>query len=188
MQQEYDPKLFVYFGQPLAPGIRLRAGRPSDAHALYAIVEKERAYLAEWLAWVPACRLETMEGFLQDAQENTLKGRFFACRIEQDGAIIGTISIHAIDRVNFSAHIGYWLSQEHSGKGIMTASLIATIDFGFSRLGLHRLVVEVAETNLRSRNVAERAGMLPEATLRERLRVNDTWHNAVLYVALNPAN
>ncbi|HEV3156097.1 MAG TPA: GNAT family protein [Candidatus Baltobacteraceae bacterium] len=188
MQQEYNPELFVDIDLPLSPGTRLRAIRPSDACALYPIVEKERAYLAEWLAWAPACTLESLEAFLQVAHDDMLKGSSLVCGIEQDGALIGMISIDSIDRVNLRAHFGYWLSQEHHGKGIMTASLRTLLDYGFNRLGLHRLVVEAAETNLRSRNVAERAEMHLEATLRDRFRLNDTWHNGVLYVALNPVN
>lgn len=55
----------------------------------------------------------------------------------------------------------------------------ATID-------LHRSEVVVALGNLRSAAVAERAGVIRDAVLRERVAIGTRMHDAALYVAFAP--
>jgi len=85
-----------------------------------------------------------------------------------DEQIAGGLSLENIDPMHRRAMIGYWLSYEHEGQGLMTAAVRAIIDYGFGERALATLSLRAATDNKRSRAVAERVGMRYEGVLRQR--------------------
>jgi ribosomal-protein-serine acetyltransferase len=79
----------------------------------------------------------------------------------------GVVGYNRIDWQNRVGYIGYWLAENYQGKGLMTSSCRAVIDYGFHSLNLNRMVIAAATENHRSRAVPERLGFIHEGTLRE---------------------
>ncbi|WP_153944866.1 GNAT family N-acetyltransferase, partial [Acinetobacter baumannii] len=55
--------------------------------------------------------------------------------IRYNGAILGVIALHYIDWVNHRTSIGYWMSEDAQGRGIMTAAVHRLIAHAFDELG-----------------------------------------------------
>jgi ribosomal-protein-alanine N-acetyltransferase len=84
-----------------------------------------------------------------------------------DSEPIGGIGIERFADVNRNvAEIGYWLSQEHWGKGYATEAVQRITRYAFETFDLERLEAGVFEWNPASCRVLEKAGYRFEARLR----------------------
>ncbi|MBQ7824394.1 MAG: GNAT family N-acetyltransferase [Bacteroidaceae bacterium] len=63
--------------------------------------------------------------------------------------------------------IGYWLGEEHWGKGYISEAVQELLRYGFNTLHLHLISAYCYPHNLRSRHVLERNGFTYEGTLRQ---------------------
>ncbi|MBI2826578.1 MAG: GNAT family N-acetyltransferase [Planctomycetia bacterium] len=80
---------------------------------------------------------------------------------------VGGIGIVPKDDVyRRSAELGYWLSEEHWGRGITTDAVRAIVDYAFATFDLCRLYAGVFDWNPASARVLEKAGFTFEARLR----------------------
>ncbi|MEP6020676.1 MAG: GNAT family N-acetyltransferase [Paracoccaceae bacterium] len=70
--------------------------------------------------------------------------------------LIGTIEYRFFD--DEEENRGFWLSESHWGKGIMTDAVSITQDFVFFELGKPRLLVRSLCTNAASKAVKEKTG------------------------------
>lgn len=83
--------------------------------------------------------------------------------IDIDGEAVGGIGYHRqVDVYRHNAYVGYWLSEEHWGKGIMTASLRRLVDIVFTETELLRLFAGTFAPNLNSQKVLEKNGFVRE--------------------------
>lgn len=85
--------------------------------------------------------------------------------------LLGIINLFDIDSDRGTAEVGYWLSAEGRGRGIMTDAVTAVLDHAFlpapeGGLGLSRVQWTAAPENVGSRRVAERVGFRFEGVLR----------------------
>ena len=154
---------------PLKPGMELRTWRLSDAAALYECVDRNRQRLRQWMPWVDGT--QSAQGqlpFLQNCVDGYRNRTCYRMGIWIDDKIAGGLSLEDIDPMHRRAMIGYWLSYEHEGQGIMTAAVRAIIDYGLGERALATLSLRAATDNKRSRAVAERVGMRYEGILRQR--------------------
>jgi ribosomal-protein-serine acetyltransferase len=170
------------FHLEVAPGVELRQFEMRDAETLFAVADRNRAYLREWLPWVDrthssaeirdyiASRLEQFE-----ANQGPNAAICFA------GEIVGAIGCHPIDWANRHCSIGYWLDAAQQGKGLMTRCSAALIDYLFEDVGLHRVTIQCGTGNRRSCAIPERLGFTREGLLREAEWVNDRWVDLVVW-------
>ena len=101
--------------------IILRLISHNDAERLFTTVEKNREFLREWLPWVDETNtVEDINTFIRTSLKQYANNEGPVCVIVQDNEIIGIISFHGINTKNKSGGIGYWLSKDQNGKGIMT--------------------------------------------------------------------
>lgn len=91
----------------------------------------------------------------------------FTAAIIYKGEIAGVISLMGISWNHKSTAIGYWLAHKYTGNGIMTKCCKALVDYAFKELELHRIEIQCAEGNVRSRAIPERLGFKIEGTIRE---------------------
>ena len=122
---------------------------------LYDIVKKDRDELAKWLPWANNMQsIDDEAEFIRNANEHNM----FILAILNGSKPVGMIDLHNIDEVNHSAEIGYWLSSEYQGKGIMYNSLQSLVSYAFNFFDMEKLVIKAKIDNEKSRHVAERAG------------------------------
>ena len=84
-------------------------------------------------------------------------------------------------RAQSAGQPGYWVRSSATGQGVATAAVALVRDWGFAKTNLVRMEVLIAVDNAASRRVADKAGAVYEGTLRRRLLVHGTRHDAAMY-------
>ena len=99
----------------------------------------------------------------------------WAITVKGSGKIIGSIGLEPDKRrpgVN-SRELGYALSREYWGNGVMTEAAKALIDFAFEVYGLSIVSVCASPGNKRSQNVIQKCGFVYEGTERRAYKTYD---------------
>ncbi len=165
--------------------IFLRMLSARDAIPLFAITDQSREYLKKWLPWLDETTSEADTlSFIKNSLVpfNNRKGLTAGIFFEEN--IVGVIGYNTLDFQNRIGTIGYWLSKQHTGKGIMTKSVDALVTYGFTELNLNRIEISCAKENLASRQVPERLGFVQEGILREAEWLYDHYVDHVVYSKL----
>ena len=125
---------------------------------------------------------ELAEEFVRgsDLSYRAHQGIVFA--IEFDGVFAGTIGLHSIQLSDHCAEVGYWIEKSHREKGICTVALKTILDFALNIAEFRRIEAMADFNNLSSQRVMERAGMVRDALLRNRVtKPNGDQIDMVLY-------
>lgn len=145
----------------------LKLLEPRHAPELFALIDRNREHLGEWLPFPAETRsVEDSRRFIEGRLRALAQGRGFAVGIWHKGKLAGVVSLrlHPYSR---RGEIGYWLGREFQGKGLITRACRALLRYAFEELKLHRVEIHCASRNTRSRAVPERLGFRQEAVLRE---------------------
>jgi ribosomal-protein-serine acetyltransferase len=162
--------------------VSLAPRHPKDAADMYAIVERHRPELRTWLTWIDATRTSgDALRYAQYAQAQFESHVAFDYAIREHGVLVGSIGVHGIDWSSRHAEIGYWLSPEARGRGIITRACRALTTHAVARLDLHRLEIRCVTENARSRAVPERLGYRFEGTLAEAYYLHGSFRDIALY-------
>jgi RimJ/RimL family protein N-acetyltransferase len=103
--------------------------------------------------------LEKARKYIQKMQEKETNKDGYELVIENsDSNFVGVLSLHHMNYTKGTGYIGYWLTKENWGKGIMTRALNHLLPFAFNYLGLKKLYAKTLTTNLKSQKVLERVG------------------------------
>jgi ribosomal-protein-serine acetyltransferase len=151
----------------LGDGVRLTLTVASEAEEVFAIVDRERDRLREWLPWVDSTTdVDVERRFLETVEVSNDDNSGVHATIRDDSGVLGMIGLR-FSPLHQSAEVGYWLSEAAVGRGVMTRAVAALVDVTFGVLQLHRFELLAATGNRRSRAVAERLGMTQEGIRRE---------------------
>jgi [ribosomal protein S5]-alanine N-acetyltransferase len=106
--------------------------------------------------------------------------------IEVDGEAAGAIGfIKGSDVERYAAEVGYWLSETHWGRGIVTEALILLTAEIFARRELLRLFALPFADNAPSVRVLEKAGYTREGVLRASAVKYGRPRDQILYARIN---
>lgn len=162
----------------------LRPYTEEDAAELTSVVAANREHLARWMPWAATYGHQDSLDFIKRTQAQLEAEGGFEGAIVVGGEIVGGAGFHEVDRVNRSTSIGYWLTAEAEGSGLMTATVRALLDQAFHVWALHRVVIEAVVDNARSRAIPERLGFTEEGVLREAKLIRGRYEDAALYAML----
>ena len=156
-------------------GERIVLERPKatfeQAKEIFALVEVSRAELRPWLDWCDKTKTPEdefsgyLKGWCEDHWEKE-EGFAYLIREKEMGAFCGTIDIFNIDQTCKRGEIGYWLGTPFVGKGYMLEAVKLLEKQSFEQ-GINRIVIHNDTENMRSVNVAKRAGYKLEGVLRQ---------------------
>lgn len=150
------------------PGVELRLLEERHAAEVFAAVDRDRAYLAEWLPWVEATATpDDSLAFIRASLEQFAQNNGFACGIWNGNAFAGVLGTHKINWLNRKVELGYWIGKQHQGKGIVTDSCRAAISHLFDEVDLNRVEIHCAITNVKSCAIPKRLGFVHEGTIRD---------------------
>ncbi|WP_143531230.1 GNAT family N-acetyltransferase, partial [Rodentibacter genomosp. 2] len=95
---------------------------------LHSLIEKNKNYLSKYLNWVKYISSEEdIKGFLLKAiEEFDSASKIYI--IKYDEKLVGVISLDNLDKSNGIVYIGYWLSEDAQGKGIISKSINILIE------------------------------------------------------------
>lgn len=143
--------------------IELKTFSIDEANILYHLIDKNRDQIGEWLLWVDKTNsVEDAEKLIKEYNGRREEGVGMNFGIWYQSWLIGYISFASIDIARKTASIAYWLDREYQGKGIITNSCKALINYAFNKLNLNRIEISFAEGNEKSRAIPERLGFKEE--------------------------
>lgn len=171
---------------PIAGGAQLRLLDEREAGALTEVIEANREHLQRWLPWAETHGFEDSVEYLRRKRLQWEMNDGFEGAIELDGRIVGGAGFHRVDWLNRCTSIGYWLTADAQGRGLMTATVRALLDHAFGAWDLHRVFIEVVVGNERSKAIPERLGFRQEAVLREAKLIRGSYEDTLLYAMLAP--
>lgn len=111
-------------------------------------------------------------------------GQSLSLIIEYDDVVIGDVLLWLTNAEHRVAEIGWVMDPAYGGQGLATEAVQAVLDLGFEHYGLHRVAAQMDARNTASARLAERAGMQPEAHLRQDWWSKDEWTDTLIYGAL----
>lgn len=138
----------------------------SFAQQYFEIIQRDRDYLSEWMPWpMYAEDEEFFRAFIRRALHDYADGKSLTCAILLNQQVVGNISFNTINHDLKKVEIGYWLSAQHQGQGIVTQSVAKLIDIAFIELGMEKVQIAAATGNQRSRKICERLGFSLEGII-----------------------
>jgi len=159
--------------------------RPENAEELFSLTEKHRQYLREWLPWLDNNKyLQNTVDFIKYSRKQYKDSTSMHLAIRYKDNIVGIIGFHKVDWINHSTSIGYWLTEEYQGRGIVTKSCKSLMDYAFGSLGMNRVEIRCAVENSRSRAIPERLGFREEGVAREAEWLYDHYVDHTVYSML----
>lgn len=152
------------------------------AEEVFALVDRNRVHLRQWMPWVsPDYSLEHARGFLKRSIERFAKDGFFQAGIRVERKLAGVIGFHEPNEQNNHISIGYWLSHDMQGRGLMTRACRAMVDFAIKERGMNRVEIRCAPGNERSRAVPKRLGFKEEGVVRQDQLLYGRYEDSVVY-------
>lgn len=101
------------------------------------------------------------------------------------GECVGEVVLNDWDGHNRSAGFRTLLGPNGRDRGLGTEAVRLIVGYGFERLHLHRISLEVYSFNPRARRAYEKVGFVPEGVLRDALRHGDEWVDATVMSILD---
>lgn len=169
---------------PVEASFSLRELTIDDAEELYELISVNRSYLSPWMPWAAKQTFEDTVQFLDQGRQQAANGEGAQLAVLDGAAIAGVIGFHQIDRDKRSVGIGYWIDEQHQGRGIATKAVWAACDYAFSTWDLNRIEIRAALANTPSQKLAKRLSFTREGTLREAEIVNEVRLDCALYSVL----
>lgn len=166
--------------------------QPEEALQVVAYLETNRAHLApHGPTWSEDYLLEsywrTQLTLNLSEFSNDESIKLFIFQKDVPDTVIGTINFTSIlRRAAHFCFLGYGLSGEQQGVGIMTEGLRAAISYVFSdEINLHRISANYVPTNERSASVLKKLGFQVDGYARDYLYLDGKWRDHILTSLLN---
>jgi ribosomal-protein-serine acetyltransferase len=173
------------FQKAIQEGVYLKLLEERHAPEVFAVVDRERAYLREWLPWVDSSlEADATREFIKNALQQFAANEGFSAGIWQGKEVIGVIGTHKIDWLNRKVEIGYWIAARFQGRGIVTDACRAVLDHAFREWKLNRVDIHCASGNTKSCSIPKRLGFHFEGTLREAQLIGSRYLDIHTYAML----
>ena len=142
--------------------------------------------IAQYVPWEYHRSIEDTLTFLNSVIEKYRQNQNaeWGIVLKDNNKLIGSIGFHWWSIEHASAEIGYALSKQYWGHGIMSEVLHEVIRFGFSNMKLNRIEARTRVENTASQNVLKRAGMTYEGTIREQFFTKGEYRDFMMYSIL----
>lgn len=165
--------------------IRLEAVKPSMGNDIFTTIENNRNYLQTWLPFVNLTQtIADTDEFIQSviSQSTNKKDEIFSIWFNNNFA--GLVGFKDTDWVNKKTELGYWLSEEMQGKGIITKCVEKLIRYAFQKLRINRIQIKTAVGNLKSAAIPKRLGFCFEGIERAGEKHDQTFMDLEIYSLL----
>ena len=167
----------------LPDGYEIRPLRASDWPQVGEAYRRNREHLAPWDPDRPES-FWTDEGQAEDVARQVAaaeEGRTFSYLMAYGERVVGRGMITNIVRAHMlSAVVGYWIDQEHQGRGLATAMTGFLVQEA-TEIGLHRLEAGTMIDNVASQRVLERSGFTRIGVAEKLLFIRGEWRDHVLF-------
>lgn len=164
----------------------MRPFETPDAGAMFAGVRANRAHLDRWILWSSTVQTEldaaaTIEKYATKREAGT----GFNNAIWVNDQLAGGVVCRELSLLDRCAEIGYWLDAGFTGRGLATIAAARATDYLIRLRGMHRVYLQCAAGNLKSRAIPERLGYTLEGVLRESHWLTDQFVDQAVYGILD---
>ncbi|MBI4306031.1 MAG: GNAT family N-acetyltransferase [Chloroflexi bacterium] len=166
--------------------ILLRRPTLDDAEQLFNMFDANREHLSRWDGpWLDKIKTvaDQRRAIAEYLKPETEDVDLFMLIIYR-GILAGTLSARGLGSADKNGYLGFGLSATAQGRGIMTRSLRAALDYAFRECGMKRMSIHAATGNLRSRAVASRLGFTFMGVDRRSLLVRGRYIDKAVYTML----
>lgn len=173
MERMKKPML-KFEGTPLLHSSRLllRPYAPGDAEAMFENWASDPR-VTRFLTWtpheIPAFTRQVLDAWVKGYQNDD----YLHWGITLEGRLIGDVAVTIYSERSEYAELGYCLSHDAWGKGVMTEAVGSVTGYLFDIVGFHRVVIRHAVKNPASGRVAEKCGFRCEGVAREAFKAAD---------------
>lgn len=157
----------------------------SDAPALFCIIDSERTSLREYLPFIDYThKIEDTENFIRSVENGGVNGLNTVYVIKHRDKTAGIIGYKDADQANKRTELGYWLSGNYRGKGLITLSCKVLMQQAFEKMDMNRVQLKTSVDNHKSIAVAKRIGFTLEGREREGELLVNGFTDLLLYSIL----
>jgi len=157
----------------------------NDAETIFNAIDQNRSHLGVWLPFVDLTKeVRYTETFIQRVVSNREVTGNEVYTIWFKGKFAGLIDFHNTDKVNEKTEIGYWLTGEMTGHGIIQKSCRVLIGLAFEKMGMNRITIRCAVGNTPSEKVARGLGFYYEGIERSGERHHDLFFDLKVFSLL----
>ncbi len=167
----------------------LRLPRTGDVAELRRLLRANREHLEPWN---PASKAGEDPTSITEVANSILRHRrdwkhgtsyvFLIAERDSPSNFIGKIALSGILRgAMCGAHLGYWVSHETQGRGVVTEAAAAVVDFAFGPASLHRIQAAIMPRNARSLRVVDKLGFRREGYAERYLHIAGVWEDHLLF-------
>ena len=108
------------------------------------------------------------------------KSVYFAIEEKKTSNFIGFVSLTNINWINRNCDFGIIINTESQGKGFGKEVTGMILNYAFETLNLHKVCLQVIETNDRAIKLYENLGFVKEGELVEQYFTDNRYYNAIL--------
>ncbi|MGY1519403.1 GNAT family N-acetyltransferase [Luteimonas sp. A482] len=183
MSTDINARLAGLPGFPVLTGQRLclRGPRVQDIDDVFALFSHADV-MRFWSSAPMRVRMqaegkveEMLDGFARRESLNWL----IAAR--RDDRAIGSCTLYRFDARHRRAEVGYALHPDWWGRGLATEAVALALDWGFHRLGLHRIEADIDPRNEASRRLLAGLGFRREGLLRQRFLIDGSASDSEIF-------
>lgn len=160
----------------------LRELSQRDLKMIFDVVNYNRIYLKRWLPWLDyTTTSHRYVAMIKSWQQNIELGTGMELGLFYQEQFIGMCGFTTIEPNSRRGQIGYWISKDFEGRGLMRKSVEAVVSYGFNELNLNRIEIVCGDNNFRSRKLPESLDFTKEGIMKEYEFLYDHFHDCILY-------
>jgi ribosomal-protein-alanine N-acetyltransferase len=164
--------------------LNLRRLNPLDVTEILALRSNP-----EIMKFIPRPLMKTKEEALEfitimDTNIDTNTVINWAITTKENDKLIGMIGFYRMKPENYRSEVGYILSAEFHGQGVITEALQRVIQFGFEEMGLNSIEAVIDPENFGSEKVLLKNNFIKEGHFKEHTFFEGKFLDSVFYSLL----
>lgn len=175
---------FTPFPNLATERLNLRQLRSEDENEIFKLRSDER--VMKFIAKPKYKTMEEAREFIDRINKGISKNEwiYWGITLRNENTLIGTICLWNISEEHFRADIGFELSPDFQGRGMMQEAMTLVLDYGFKIMKLHTIEANVNPNNLPSIKLLERNNFIREAYFKENFYYDGKFLDTAIYSLL----
>jgi [ribosomal protein S5]-alanine N-acetyltransferase len=163
--------------------VKLRVAKMRDSKQLERLILGNRPWLRPWEATNPEAPNSfdvkgQLRGLLRQLDDQS--GMPFVIEVEEE--VQGQLNVANVMYGSVSsAVLGYWVSPEVAGRGVMPTAVALVTDYLMDKVGLHRVEINVRPENTASLRVIQKLGFRYEGLKQRYIHINGDWRDHYVF-------